>query len=94
MSQPHAGIWNPAGPTVNAAGHLLVVSANGAAFPGDAYNHTNSVLELDANAKVADSFAPTDWAPKAGAGPELRHSSDSAPGALRRCLRYDRRGGR
>ena len=56
------GIWNPAGPTVNAAGHLLVVSANGAAFPGDAYDHTNSVLELDANAKVADSFAPADWA--------------------------------
>jgi outer membrane protein assembly factor BamB len=56
------GIWNPAGPTVNAAGHLLVVSANGAAFPGDAYDHTNSVLELDANAKVVDSFAPTDWA--------------------------------
>ena len=56
------GIWNPAGPTVNAAGHLLVVSANGAAFPGDAYDHTNSVLELDANAKVVDSFAPTNWA--------------------------------
>jgi outer membrane protein assembly factor BamB len=56
------GIWNPAGPTVNAAGHLLVVSANGAAFPGDAYDHTNSVLELNANAKVVDSFAPTDWA--------------------------------
>jgi outer membrane protein assembly factor BamB len=56
------GIWNPNGPTVNAAGHLLVVSANGAAFPGDAYDHTNSVLELDANAKVVDSFAPADWA--------------------------------
>jgi outer membrane protein assembly factor BamB len=56
------GIWNPAGPTVNAAGHLLVVSANGAAFPGDAYDHTNSVLELDANAKLVDSFAPADWA--------------------------------
>jgi outer membrane protein assembly factor BamB len=56
------GIWNPNGPTVNAAGHLLVVSANGAAFPGDAYDHTNTVLELDGNAKVVDSFAPTDWA--------------------------------
>ena len=56
------GIWNPNGPTVDAAGHLLVVSANGAAFPGDAYDHTNSVLELDANTKVIDSFAPTDWA--------------------------------
>jgi outer membrane protein assembly factor BamB len=56
------GIWNPNGPTVTANGHLLVVSANGAAFPGDRYDHTNSVLELDANAKVVDSFAPTDWA--------------------------------
>jgi outer membrane protein assembly factor BamB len=56
------GIWNPNGPTVNAAGHLLVVSANGAAFPGDVYDHTNTVLELDGNAKVVDSFAPTDWA--------------------------------
>jgi outer membrane protein assembly factor BamB len=56
------GIWNPAGPTVTAAGHLLVVPANGAAFPGDAYDHTNSVLELDANAKLVDSFAPADWA--------------------------------
>jgi outer membrane protein assembly factor BamB len=56
------GIWNPAGPTVTADGHLLVVSANGAAFPGDAYDHTNTVLELDANAKLVDSFAPADWA--------------------------------
>jgi outer membrane protein assembly factor BamB len=56
------GMWNPAGPTVNAAGDLLVVSANGAAFPGDAYDHTNSVLELNPDAKLIDSFAPTDWA--------------------------------
>jgi outer membrane protein assembly factor BamB len=56
------GIWNPAGPTLDAAGNLLVVSANGAAFPGDRYDHTNSVLELDGAAKVVDSFAPTDWA--------------------------------
>jgi outer membrane protein assembly factor BamB len=56
------GIWNPNGPTVTASGHLLVVSANGAAFPGDAYDHTNSVLELNANAQLVDSFAPADWA--------------------------------
>jgi outer membrane protein assembly factor BamB len=56
------GIWNPNGPTVNSAGHLLVVSANGAAFPGDAYDRTNTVLELDGNAKLVDSFAPADWA--------------------------------
>jgi sugar lactone lactonase YvrE len=56
------GIWNPNGPTVDAAGRLFVVSANGAGFPGDAYDHTNTVLELDANAKLIDSFAPSDWA--------------------------------
>ena len=56
------GIWNPAGPTVDAAGHLYVVSANGSSFPGDAYDHTNSVLELSSSGKLLDSFAPTDWA--------------------------------
>ena len=61
-TQRGGGIWNPAGPTVDAAGRLLAVSANGAAFPGDAYDHTNTVLELDPNAKLVDSFAPSDWA--------------------------------
>jgi outer membrane protein assembly factor BamB len=56
------GIWNPAGPTVDADGHLLVVSANGAAFPGDDYDHTNSVLEYSAMGRLLDSFAPSDWA--------------------------------
>ena len=55
------GMWNPAGGTVDARGRLLVVSANGAAFPGDGYDHTNSVLALDAG-RLADSFAPSDWA--------------------------------
>ncbi len=56
------GIWDPGGPTLVPDGNLLVVSGNGAAFPGDPYDHTNSVLELDGAAKVVDSFAPTDWA--------------------------------
>jgi outer membrane protein assembly factor BamB len=56
------GVWNPSGPAIDAAGNLLVVSANGAAFPGAAYDHTNSVLELDGSARLLDSFAPTDWA--------------------------------
>ena len=56
------GIWNPAGPTVDAAGHLYVVSANGSTFPGAAYDHTNSVLELSSSGKLLDSFAPADWA--------------------------------
>ncbi|MGB6575935.1 MAG: PQQ-binding-like beta-propeller repeat protein [Trebonia sp.] len=56
------GIWNPAGPTVDAAGRLYVVSANGSSFPGAAYDHTNSVLELSSSGKLLDSFAPADWA--------------------------------
>jgi hypothetical protein len=56
------GIWNPAGPTVDAHGHLLIVSANGSSFLGDAYDHTNSVLELSFSGKLLDSFAPANWA--------------------------------
>lgn len=56
------GIWNPAGGTVDARGHLLVVSANGSSFPGDSYDHTNSVLELSPDGNLVDSFAPSDWA--------------------------------
>jgi outer membrane protein assembly factor BamB len=61
-TQRGGGMWNPAGPTVDSGGNLLVVSANGAAFPGDAYDHTNSVLKLTGDATLVDSFAPTDWA--------------------------------
>ncbi len=61
-TRPQGGIWNPAGPTVDSRGHLLVVSANGSSGPGDAYDHTNSVDELDQNGKLVDSFAPSDWA--------------------------------
>jgi putative pyrroloquinoline-quinone binding quinoprotein/putative pyrroloquinoline-quinone-binding quinoprotein len=56
------GIWNPAGPTVLPGGDLLAVSANGAGFPGDAYDHTNTVLRLTSDAQLVDSFAPSDWA--------------------------------
>ncbi len=61
-TRPQGGIWNAAGPTVDARGHLLVVSANGSSGPGDAYDHTNSVNELDSDGTLVDSFAPSDWA--------------------------------
>jgi outer membrane protein assembly factor BamB len=56
------GIWNPAGPTVDAAGNMYVVSANGSTFPGASYDHTNSVLEVSPAGKLLSSFAPADWA--------------------------------
>jgi outer membrane protein assembly factor BamB len=66
LYQPSAnrqgGIWNPAGPAVDAAGDLYVVSANGSSFPGAAYDHTNSVLEVSPAGKLLGSFAPADWA--------------------------------
>ena len=60
--RPQGGIWNAAGPTVDSTGHLYVVSANGSSFPGDAYDHTNSVIELNPTGKRISSFAPSDWA--------------------------------
>ncbi len=56
------GVWNPAGPTLGPDGDLFVVSANGAAFPGDTYDYTNSVIHIDGSATRIDSFAPSDWA--------------------------------
>ena len=52
------GMWNPAGATVDSRGRLLGLSANGAAFPGDDYDRTNSVLALSPDAQLVDSFAP------------------------------------
>jgi outer membrane protein assembly factor BamB len=58
-----AGIWTPPGPSVDAAGHLFVSVGNGESGQGDPYDHSDSVLELDTNAKLVDSFSPTTWAP-------------------------------
>lgn len=57
-----AGIWTPPGPAVDAAGRLYVAVGNGAAGAGDPYDHSDSVLELDAGARLVDSFSPTTWA--------------------------------
>lgn len=56
-----AGMWTPPGPVVDAAGHLLVATGNGASLPGDAYDHSDSVLELDTTAKLIDAYSPAAW---------------------------------
>jgi outer membrane protein assembly factor BamB len=61
-SRKQGGIWNPAGGTVDANGDMYYVSANGSSFPGDSYDHTNSVDKINTNGKLLDSFAPIDWA--------------------------------
>ncbi len=54
------GIWAPPGPSVDSTGHLLVSVGNGESGPGDAYDFSDSVLEL-AGGTLVDSFSPTSW---------------------------------
>ena len=56
-----AGIWTPPGPTVDGKGHLYVSVGNGASGSSGAYDHSDSVLELNGNAKRIDSFSPSTW---------------------------------
>ncbi|MGI8762067.1 MAG: PQQ-binding-like beta-propeller repeat protein [Jatrophihabitantaceae bacterium] len=57
-----AGIWAPPGPVVAADGRLFVAVGNGAAVHGAPYDHSDSVLELDRDARLLDSFSPASWA--------------------------------
>ena len=54
------GIWEPAGPTVDAQGNLYVSVGNGAAT-GGSWDHTDSVLKLSPSLQLEDAFAPQSW---------------------------------
>jgi hypothetical protein len=54
------GIWEPAGPTLDAQGNLYVSVGNGAAT-GGSWDHTDSVLKLSPDLQVEDAFAPQSW---------------------------------
>lgn len=56
-----AGIWAASGPALDSSGHLLVSVGNGAAVPGDAYDHSDSVLQLTGT-RLTGSFSPGSWA--------------------------------
>ncbi len=55
-------IWAPAGVTVDAAGNLFVVTGNGSAGPGQAFDHGDAVIELSPTLVERQYFAPTNWA--------------------------------
>jgi len=55
------GIWTPPGPTVDSAGQLYVAVGNGEHGRGDAYDYSDSVLQIGVDAKLLDSFSPTTW---------------------------------
>ncbi len=54
------GIWEPAGPTVDAQGNLYVSVGNGAATGGN-WDHTDAVLKLSPGLQMEDAFAPQSW---------------------------------
>lgn len=54
------GIWEPAGPTIDAQGNLYVSVGNGAAT-GGTWDHTDSVLKLSPSLHLEDAFAPQSW---------------------------------
>ena len=57
-----AGMWTPPGPSVDPHGWIYASVGNGAAGTGDPYDHSDSVLKLDATRTVRDFFAPSSWA--------------------------------
>ena len=54
------GIWNPAGPVVDANGDLWVTTGNSASQ--SAFDYGNAVIRLSPQLTVQDYFAPADWA--------------------------------
>ncbi|HEY3926137.1 MAG TPA: PQQ-binding-like beta-propeller repeat protein [Acidothermaceae bacterium] len=61
-SSREAGIWTPAGPSADAAGHVYVSVGNSAQTnPNAAYDMGDSVIELSGTS-VVSFFAPATWA--------------------------------
>jgi outer membrane protein assembly factor BamB len=54
-----AGIWSPAGLTVDASGNVYAVTGNGSATQSFAFS--NSVIELSPDLQVRSAFAPGSW---------------------------------
>lgn len=62
-SSREAGIWTPAGPAADSAGHIYVSVGNGATTdPSAKYDMSDSVIELDPAGKAVSFFAPAGWA--------------------------------
>ena len=55
-----AGIWTPAGPTVDSEGNVYVVTGNGSGR--SAFDYSNAVIELSSDVQQVKSyFAPSNW---------------------------------
>lgn len=60
-TEREGGIWEPAGPVVDAQGNIYVSVGNGAATQGS-WDHTDAVLKLSPTLQLEDAFAPRNWA--------------------------------
>ena len=70
-SSREAGIWTPAGPSADAAGHVYVSVGNSAQTnPKGAYDMGDSVIELSGTS-VVSFFAPATWASENAADLDL-----------------------
>ena len=58
-SSREAGIWSPAGETVDASGSVYVVTGNGESR--STFDYGNAVVKLSPDMQVQSYFAPADW---------------------------------
>lgn len=58
-SSREAGIWSPAGETIDASGSIYVVTGNGDSR--STFDYGNAVVKLSADLQVQSYFAPADW---------------------------------
>jgi outer membrane protein assembly factor BamB len=58
-SSREAGIWSPAGETIDASGSVYVVTGNGESR--STFDYGNSVVKLSSDLQVQSYFAPADW---------------------------------
>ena len=74
------GMWQSSGPMVARSGYLLVAVGNGAAMPGDRYDHSDSVLQFNTRLQLLGYFAPTGWASENASDTDLGSIGPAAVG--------------
>ena len=61
-TEREGAIWAPPGPSIDSAGSVFVATGNGSSTDPARFDYGDAVLRLSADLRLADWFAPTDWA--------------------------------
>ncbi len=72
-TQREGGFWAPPGAAFGSDGSFYLTSGNSSS--AGSYDYGNSVVRLDADLKLVDSFAPSDWASLNGSDTDLGSTS-------------------